>query len=165
MSLTVTTRSPEQTQELGRALGRTITAGPLLLLLSGDYGTGKTTFVQALAAGMGVSETMRSPSYLLARAYGTERCTLVHADLYRVGSAAEAADLGLDELAGADGVVAVEWPGAAAELALRGWPVLRLAFSADADAADTRHIELSWSADCPGAVAAVLEEMDATAAR
>lgn len=162
MSLTLTTRSAAATQELGRALGQSIAAGPLLLLLSGDYGTGKTTFVQALAAGMGVTEPLRSPSYLLARAYDSGRCRLVHADLYRAGNTAEAADLGLDELAGADGVVAVEWPGAAAELALRGWPMLRLAFSADAVEADTRGIELNWSADCP---AVLLEVLHAAAAR
>jgi tRNA threonylcarbamoyladenosine biosynthesis protein TsaE len=115
--LRVVTHSADETRALGRRLGERLADPALpapLLLLRGDYGTGKTTFVQGLAAGLGVREPARSPSYLIVKVYDSpgQARRLVHADLYRVHSMAEADDLGIDELAGPQGVVAVEWPGA-----------------------------------------------------
>jgi tRNA threonylcarbamoyladenosine biosynthesis protein TsaE len=156
VNLSITTVSAVETQELGLAIGASLTSGPLLILLAGDYGTGKTTFVQALAQGMGIEEQLRSPSYLLAKSYHARQCKLVHADMYRIHSAAQVQDLALDELAGETGVIAVEWPGDDALLVLRGWPMLRLCFEADQTAPDTRRIELSWSPDCPERMVEVL---------
>lgn len=155
MSLTLTALDLPRLQALGAALGAAA-HGPLLIALSGDYGAGKTTLVQAIAAGIGIAEPLRSPSYLLARAYTGGRCTLVHADLYRTGSLAEVADLALDELAGPEGIVAVEWPGEAAALALRGWPVLRLALAVEDAPGETRRIDAGWTADCPPGLLEVL---------
>jgi tRNA threonylcarbamoyl adenosine modification protein YjeE len=105
---------------------------------------------------MGVQGAVRSPSYLLAKVHqGVDRL-LVHADLYRVGSAAEVEDLGLDELAGSDGVIAVEWPGAAAQPVLQGRPVLSIHFAADGAEEEQRALECGWQDGLPPGIAEVL---------
>jgi tRNA threonylcarbamoyladenosine biosynthesis protein TsaE len=79
-----------------------------VLLVSGNLGAGKTTFVRGLAAGLGIdADQVSSPTFTLVHEYRGGRLTLYHADLYRLDKAATD-DLGLEELA--DGVLAVEWP-------------------------------------------------------
>ena len=100
-------RGAAQTQALAYHLAPLLEAGDVLVL-SGGLGAGKTTFVQGLARGLGVTEPVTSPSFTLVRRY-QGRLVLVHADLYRLDRVHEVLDLGIDELAGDDGVVAVEW--------------------------------------------------------
>jgi tRNA threonylcarbamoyladenosine biosynthesis protein TsaE len=98
--------SEEATAELGASLGRSLTAGSVVLL-EGELGAGKTAFVRGLAAGLGVPDDhVSSPTFTLVQEY-QGRVRLVHADLYRI-SASESDDLGLEEL-GLEGVVAIEW--------------------------------------------------------
>jgi tRNA threonylcarbamoyladenosine biosynthesis protein TsaE len=79
-----------------------------VLLVSGNLGVGKTTFVRGLAEGLGIdADQVSSPTFTLVHEYRGGRLTLFHADLYRLDKAATA-DLGLEELV--DGVLAVEWP-------------------------------------------------------
>lgn len=101
--------SPERTREIADQLGRLAPEG-LVIVLSGDLGSGKTCFVQGLARGLGVPpETyVTSPSYTLVNTY-QGRLPLHHVDLYRL-SAEDGADLGLEELMEAPAVTAVEWP-------------------------------------------------------
>ena len=75
-----------------------------VLLLNGDLGGGKTTFVGGLARGLKAVQEARSPSFTLVREYGP----LVHVDLYRLG-AAEAAGLGWEDYLDDERIVAVEW--------------------------------------------------------
>jgi tRNA threonylcarbamoyladenosine biosynthesis protein TsaE len=103
----------------------------VLVLLRGDYGTGKTTFVQGLAAGLGITGPTRSPSYLIVQVYGSLGRPLVHADLYRVHSPAEVDELGIGELAGDDALIAVEWPGEAGALLGGGREVIEVRFQYD----------------------------------
>lgn len=98
-----TTRSAEETMSLGARLAAGLPAGTILLL-DGELGGGKTTFVKGLAHGLGVEPEPRSPTFALVREYGR----LVHADLYRLG-AADAAGLGLEEYFGGPRLVAIEW--------------------------------------------------------
>lgn len=102
--------SEEETSELGRALGRGLRGGELLVL-EGDLGVGKTTFTRGLAAGIGVDpEEVSSPSFTLVQEYRGGRVPLFHVDLYRlVDGDDDVASLGLEELIAAGGVVAVEW--------------------------------------------------------
>ena len=80
------------------------------MLLSGELGAGKTAFVRGLAAGLGIDpDAVSSPTFTLVHEYRGGRLTLYHADLYRLDKAA-AADLGLEEMGVAGGVLAVEWP-------------------------------------------------------
>ena len=100
-------RSPEQTQAVGRTLGSRAQPGDVVLLVGG-LGTGKTCITQGIAWGLDVEEHARSPTFVLVSHY-QGRLTLNHVDLYRVGAAGEAADLGLEELMLGDGVTVVEW--------------------------------------------------------
>ena len=104
-----TTRSEEATAEVARALAATRQPGAVLLL-SGQLGAGKTAFVRGLAAGLGIDpEEVSSPTFTLVHEYRGGRLTLYHADLYRLERTATE-DLGLEEKAVTEGVLAIEWP-------------------------------------------------------
>ena len=107
-----TTRSPDETRALGRAIAALLEPGDVVLL-AGDLGAGKTTFAQGLAEGLGVTEPVVSPTFTLAREY-EGRLKMVHVDVYRLDHASEILDLGLEDLAGDDGVTVVEWGDVAA---------------------------------------------------
>lgn len=100
------TATPEATEGAAARLARHVRRGDLLLL-EGEMGAGKTTFVRGLARGLRVAGDVMSPTFQLVRVYGG-RLQLAHVDLYRLSDAAEVADLGLDELL-EDGAVVVEW--------------------------------------------------------
>jgi len=100
------TSSPAETEELGRQLGERLRAGDVVLL-TGELGAGKTTFVRGVAAGTGATLPVASPTFQLVRIY-PGRLQLAHVDLYRVENSAELRDLGLEELA-EQGAVVVEW--------------------------------------------------------
>jgi tRNA threonylcarbamoyladenosine biosynthesis protein TsaE len=103
------TASEEETQAVARELAATLEPGAVLLL-SGDLGTGKTTFARGLAEGLGIDPTdVSSPTFTLVHEYRGGRLTLYHADLYRLEKTATD-DLGLEELGVRDGVLAIEWP-------------------------------------------------------
>ncbi len=100
------TRSAAETEALGEELAATLAPGDLLLL-AGELGAGKTTFVRGLARGLGIGAGVQSPTFQLVRVY-PGRIQLAHVDLYRLETGADLADLGLDDLLD-QGVVAVEW--------------------------------------------------------
>ncbi|SNQ49160.1 tRNA threonylcarbamoyladenosine biosynthesis protein TsaE [Frankia canadensis] len=103
----------ERMRELGTRLATLLRPGDLLVL-SGPLGAGKTVLAQGIAAGLGVRETVTSPTFVLARVYPGGRIPLVHVDAYRLGGAAELDDLDLD--ADADSAVTVvEWGAGLAE--------------------------------------------------
>jgi tRNA threonylcarbamoyladenosine biosynthesis protein TsaE len=106
---TAITYSEGDTQKIARELAATLRAGDVLLL-SGDLGAGKTTFVRGLAEGLGVDpREVSSPTFTLVHEYRGGRLRLYHADLYRLDRAATN-DLGLEEIGVKDGVLAIEWP-------------------------------------------------------
>jgi tRNA threonylcarbamoyladenosine biosynthesis protein TsaE len=109
----VTTRSPHGTRAVGRAVGALLEAGDVVVL-GGQLGAGKTVFAKGIAEGLGVDETVVSPTFTLAREYHG-RLRLVHVDVYRLDRVQEFLDLGLDDLAGDDAVTVVEWGDAVAE--------------------------------------------------
>jgi tRNA threonylcarbamoyladenosine biosynthesis protein TsaE len=98
--------SPAQTEAAGERFGKRLRAGDLVLL-TGELGAGKTTFVRGVARGTGSSAPVASPTFQLVRIYAG-RVQLAHVDLYRIETLSELADLGLDELLDA-GAVVVEW--------------------------------------------------------
>jgi tRNA threonylcarbamoyladenosine biosynthesis protein TsaE len=104
--------SPRATQEIGRQLASVLEPGDIVLV-EGDLGAGKTTFVQGLACGLGVSGPVASPTFTLMRVLdcgeGQAVRRLLHADLYRLDHLQEVVDLGLVELVDEDAVAAVEW--------------------------------------------------------
>ena len=94
---------------LGFRLGECLRGGTVIAL-SGDLGSGKTTFVQGLAVGLGVPPEIyvTSPSFTLINEYAG-RCRLYHVDLYRIQNPLEADDIGLFELINDGGVAVLEW--------------------------------------------------------
>jgi len=117
--------SAAQTQRLGMRLGELLQGGELILL-NGQLGTGKTTFTQGLAQGMGITTQINSPTFTLLKEYARARSeyaaqrkpALYHFDLYRLDNPDEIFDLGFEEYFSSDGVCVVEW----AEKANLYWP-------------------------------------------
>ena len=101
-----TTSSPAETEHAGQRLGERLQSGDVVLL-TGELGAGKTTFVRGVARGTGSDAPVASPTFQLVRLY-PGRLQLAHVDLYRVENSSELRDLGLEELAG-QGAVVVEW--------------------------------------------------------
>jgi tRNA threonylcarbamoyladenosine biosynthesis protein TsaE len=106
------THAPDETRAVGRALATVLEAGDVVLL-SGPLGAGKTELVKGLAEGLGVEETVVSPTFTIAREYRGS-LPLLHVDVYRLDSAQELLDLGLEESEGM--VTVVEWGDAVAGL-------------------------------------------------
>ncbi|HVM42064.1 MAG TPA: tRNA (adenosine(37)-N6)-threonylcarbamoyltransferase complex ATPase subunit type 1 TsaE [Gemmatimonadales bacterium] len=91
--------------------GRLRPPPPVVVAIGGELGTGKTTLVRAIARALGVREPVTSPTFALVHRYAGTGVTIYHVDAYRLRRAADAADLGLDDmLAEPDSVVLIEWP-------------------------------------------------------
>ncbi len=107
-SIEFISRSPEQTRRVGMRLGAIIRDRDLICL-EGDLGSGKTTFVQGLAAGWGTLDQVSSPTYVLVNLYRHPTGKrLYHVDSYRLKSSTEAEDLDLDAML-ANGSMVIEW--------------------------------------------------------
>ncbi len=106
------TESDEQTIELGRQLAREMRP-PLLALLVGDLGSGKTTLAKGIASGLGAAaeEEVTSPSFTLIHEYSRGPVRVYHVDLYRLESAREILTLGLEDLLdeAQAAIVLIEW--------------------------------------------------------
>lgn len=99
--------SAEQTWRLGALLGALLAPGDVVLIV-GDLGAGKTVFAQGIGAGLGVTDTINSPTFTLLKEY-QGRVPLYHFDLYRIESPDELAALGFEDYFGGEGVCVVEW--------------------------------------------------------
>jgi tRNA threonylcarbamoyladenosine biosynthesis protein TsaE len=110
MSSHVTTHSAEETIAYGRSLAGELSP-PLLVLLRGDLGAGKTTLVKGIAEGFGAAraEDVTSPTFTLVHEYRGPHTTLYHVDLYRIDSERELETLGLDDLLAPDSIMLIEW--------------------------------------------------------
>jgi tRNA threonylcarbamoyladenosine biosynthesis protein TsaE len=107
--VTYISKGPEETFALGRSWGRAAAAG-WVVALCGDLGTGKTLLTKGIAAGLGSSDPVHSPTFALLNEYGGGRLWLYHMDLYRLTDAEALFRAGLDEyLWRSDGVTVVEW--------------------------------------------------------
>ena len=104
------THSAEETIAFGRALAAELTP-PVLVLLRGDLGAGKTTLVKGIAVGFGAAaaDDVTSPTFTLVHEYRAARATLYHIDLYRVDTERELETLGLDDLTGLGSILLIEW--------------------------------------------------------
>jgi tRNA threonylcarbamoyladenosine biosynthesis protein TsaE len=104
----VTSRGEAETAAVAEVMAASLRGGEVVLL-SGELGAGKTTFVRGLARGLGADpDDVSSPTFVLLTAY-PGRLTLHHADLYRLRGNGDERELGLEELPGPGGVLAVEW--------------------------------------------------------
>jgi tRNA threonylcarbamoyladenosine biosynthesis protein TsaE len=120
----IVTHSSDETIRAGREIGARIKA-PVLILLSGDLGAGKTTLAKGIASGLGAAEEdeVTSPTFTLVHKYARSS-PVYHVDLYRIGDFHDLETLGLEDVFSEKAVVIVEWPD---RFTLRtGWPVLRI---------------------------------------
>lgn len=103
------TSSPEETQSLGRRLGKGLAAGDVVALI-GPLGSGKTCLTKGLAVGLGVADeaAVVSPTFVVQRVH-RGRVPLYHLDAYRLAGEEEFLGMGGDEMLGEDGVSVVEW--------------------------------------------------------
>ena len=104
----IQTHSPEETEAVGRKLAAQLQPGDVLAYY-GDLGAGKTAFTRGLAAGLGVTEPVTSPTYTIVNEYLSGRLPLFHFDMYRLGSADELFDIGWEDYLARGGICAVEW--------------------------------------------------------
>jgi len=105
------TNSFEETQQLGRELAKKIKNGHCFALY-GDLGSGKTTFVQGFAKGLGITKKIISPSFIIVRSYEIDLRNFYHVDLYRIHDEKDIEGLGLSEIINdPEAIVTIEWPG------------------------------------------------------
>ncbi|MCR6490629.1 tRNA (adenosine(37)-N6)-threonylcarbamoyltransferase complex ATPase subunit type 1 TsaE [Amycolatopsis sp. OK19-0408] len=119
--------TPDDTMDFGRALGRVLRAGDLVLL-AGPLGAGKTTLTRGIADGLGVGGRVSSPTFVLARVHpaGAAGVPLVHVDAYRLGGdLSQLDDLDLDTDLERSAIV-VEWGEGSAERLSSDYLVVRL---------------------------------------
>ena len=141
--LRITSRSAEETQDIGRVIGAAARPGDLFLL-TGPLGAGKTCLTQGIAWGLGVKERPRSPTFvLLARYRG--RVTIHHADLFRIEGTTDALSLGLEDCLNDEDVCIVEWADRAPELFVE--PSLNVTMDHHPDEGDSRTITLKADDD------------------
>lgn len=104
---------PQATERLGADLAADLRAGDVVLI-TGDLGAGKTTFVRGACHALGVTDRVTSPTFTIARRYETGRVPVSHLDLYRLAGAPEGDPELLEEEIGPGRIAFVEWPGAGA---------------------------------------------------
>jgi len=104
------THSPEETIVFGRSLAAELSP-PLIVLLRGDLGAGKTTLVKGIAEGFGAAraEDVTSPTFTLVHEYRGPHATLYHIDLYRIDTQRDLETLGLDDLLAPNSILLIEW--------------------------------------------------------
>ena len=102
------TRSADETYGLAKTLGEGAKPGEVYCLI-GDLGTGKTVFAQGFAAGVGVTDTVNSPTFTIVQVYEDGRIPFYHFDVYRIGDPEEMFEVGYDEYVSGDGVCLIEW--------------------------------------------------------
>ena len=101
------TRSPEETYELGRKIGLQARPGQVYTL-TGDLGVGKTVFTQGVAAGLGITEPVSSPTFTIVQVYEEGRLPFYHFDVYRIGDIEEMEEIGYDDYFFGKGICLIE---------------------------------------------------------
>ena len=109
MAEEIITHSSEETTNWGRGLAKSLTA-PVLVLLTGDLGSGKTTLTKGIVAGLGAAseDEVTSPTFTLVHVYGNA-AKVYHADLYRIETFHDFETLGLEDVFAKPAVVILEW--------------------------------------------------------
>ena len=138
MELAIRAATAEDTRDVGAALAGLLRSHDVVVL-TGELGAGKTTFVQGIARGLGATEHVASPTFTLVREYVSGRVPVAHVDLYRLEREQDVIDLALDELEDGERVLLVEWGDPVAELLAD--ERLRIEFAANTD--DVRRITVA----------------------
>ena len=104
----IETNSPEETYAFGKKLGMEAQAGQVYCL-NGDLGVGKSVFTTGLAAGLGITEPVSSPTFTIVQVYEEGRLPFYHFDVYRIGDIEEMEEIGYDDYFFGNGICLIEW--------------------------------------------------------
>jgi tRNA threonylcarbamoyladenosine biosynthesis protein TsaE len=144
------TTSPEETEAVAEAVARTLVPGDVVLI-AGDVGTGKTTFVRGACRALGVTDRVTSPSFTIGQTY-RGRVPVAHVDLFRLDDLGSEDPALLADYLTPERVGFVEWPGAALPWIERDRVVLELELTHAGG--DRRHVRIAGSADAVAALRA-----------
>ena len=106
--MVIETHDPEETFEVGRTIGMNAKPGQIYTL-TGDLGVGKTVFTQGVAAGLGITEPVNSPTFTIIQEYEDGRLPFYHFDVYRIGDLEEMEEIGYDDYFFGEGICLIEW--------------------------------------------------------
>lgn len=106
--MVIETNSSEETFRAGKELGEKAEPGQVFTL-TGDLGVGKTVFTQGLAKGLGIEESVNSPTFTIVQVYDEGRLPFYHFDVYRIGDVEEMDEVGFEDYVMGDGVSLIEW--------------------------------------------------------
>ena len=106
--MVIETHDPEETFEVGRKIGMNAKPGQIYTL-TGDLGVGKTVFTQGVAAGLGITEPVNSPTFTIIQEYEDGRLPFYHFDVYRIGDLEEMEEIGFDDYFFGQGICLIEW--------------------------------------------------------
>ena len=107
-NIIIETHYPEETFEVGRKIGMNAKPGQIYTL-TGDLGVGKTVFTQGVAAGLGITEPVNSPTFTIIQEYEDGRLPFYHFDVYRIGDLEEMEEIGYDDYFFGQGICLIEW--------------------------------------------------------
>lgn len=124
----IETENPEETFALGQKIGRAATPGQVYTL-TGDLGVGKTVFTQGVASGLGITESVNSPTFTIVQVYEEGRLPFYHFDVYRIGDIEEMEEIGYDDYFFGEGICLIEW----AELIKEILPENRISITIEKD--------------------------------
>ena len=107
---TLITKSPEETAAFGKDISVKLRDKDIVALY-GDLGSGKTQIVKGICAGLGVKETVNSPTFIIVNEYTSEKIkNIYHFDLYRMKTEDEIINIGFDDYLNNSGIILIEWP-------------------------------------------------------
>ena len=106
--MVIETHDPEETFKVGRKIGMNAKPGQIYTL-TGDLGVGKTVFTQGVAAGLGITEPVNSPTFTIIQEYEDGRLPFYHFDVYRIGDLEEMEEIGYDDYFFGQGICLIEW--------------------------------------------------------
>ena len=113
--MVVETNSEKETWELGKQLAESAKSGQVFSLI-GDLGVGKTVLTKGMAAGLGISEPVNSPTFTILQVYEEGRLPFYHFDVYRIADLEEMDEIGYEDYFYGDGICLVEWANLIEEL-------------------------------------------------
>src|SRR6266567_1981734 len=137
--LELATATPQETKAVGKAIAEVLGSGDVISL-TGDLGAGKTTLVQGMAKGLGVTQPVLSPTFTLVRQYHGI-APVYHMDVYRLERLQDVIDLGFDEMIDRGGIVLIEWGDAIEALLPPNFLQVELTMP---DSWEGRRLGLSW---------------------
>lgn len=123
----ISIKGVDEMRELGLELAAALEPGDIIAMV-GNLGTGKTTLSKYIAEGLGVTETLSSPTFNIVKEYRSGRLPLFHFDVYRLSSGDDLVDIGAEDYLYGDGVCLIEWADIVADILPEETIVIRLEY-------------------------------------